>query len=244
MTAAPLGPCPHRRWLHVGPADTSFDVPRFVCRDVLPLPMPEASVAPRWRGLPVSRTVVRRLQRAKHRDERLQLGVAALNSLGDDGTNNFDTGCAQASDAQMESLRRLEALYSKVPAPENQQSAREAWKELQSALPGYFSSEVGALAAFQEGHVALPPLGSHPAPLTEELRPEDRLFLDNPSRVLLDDQRVRGKLLLCGIEEPYVDPVLRHNRKKYSRFVSDLCRRGVVSFGSRCKAKVGAFFPN
>ena len=214
---------------------------RLVPRECLPLPVPDAAASERWGGLPLSRSVVRRLQRSQHREAWLSLGVQAINDMFA-GPGSFSVDCLKASTSQHECLRRLRVAYGSVPPPERLQSAREAYNELQGCLPGYSSSEVGALAAFREGHVALPPVGSAPVPLLTELGRKDLLFLDNPSRVLLNDLGVQEKLSQSGLKEPYIDPVLKHSRKKYSSFVCELFRRGVVKFGRECKAKVGAFF--
>ena len=222
-------------------AGDSFDAFRKFSREVLPLPVPDNVTVPRWRGLPLSRGVVRRVQAKHHQESWLRDGVLALNRLFVD-QDVESPGCTSASVAQLECLSRLRSLYKSVGAPEVEQSAREAWTELQGSLPGYSSSEIGAMAEFREGRVALPPVGSRPVELVDELGREDRLFLEHQSRVLLDERGAREKLSLSGLKEPYMDPVLRHSRRTYGRFVSDLYRRGVVKFGATCRGRVVAFF--
>ena len=209
-------------------------------RDVFPLPEVDTGEEQRWRGLPLSRSVVRRLQRRRHVDEWLNLGIRALNSLAG-CPNNFNHPAAP-SVVQQECPEGLRAAFNAVSAPEKILTPLEAWKELQGSSLGYSSSEVGALAVYREGHVALPPVGSVPVELCQELSQEDRRFLESPSDMILDGVSVGERLAQLSLKEPYMDPQLRHHRRKYARFVGELYARNVVSFGSTCKERVGAFF--
>ena len=42
--------------------------------------------------------------------------------------------------------------------------------------------------------------------------------------------------------KPYTDPVLKNDRKAYLTFISDLRRRGLLTFRERCKSEVGVLF--
>ena len=57
---------------------------------------------------------------------------------------------------------------------------------------------------------------------------EGRHYLWDVQCMLRSDDDVAADEASDGLITPYWDPVLRHNRKLYVRFVRDLSRRGLI----------------
>ena len=118
---------------------------------------------------------------------------------------------------------------------------RGAFCELQGSASGY-DHKAGALAVYQEGHVALPPVDQVGSSLFDLVDGEDRLFLDSRERMLLSASDACERITRLDIDQLYIDPILSRSNTKYVKFIHELHDKGVVKFGVTAKSQIGMVF--
>ena len=105
------------------------------------------------------------------------------------------------------------------------------------------SSAAANLASFSMSRLSLPDSVADCPPLVqllpEELRP---LLKDGCSSMLLPRDEFVREIAAKPMVQPYVDPVLAHDSKRYLSFVKSVLKRELISFTRHCKELAGVFF--
>ena len=188
--------------------------------EVFPLPLP--FVEPPARA-DLSRGVVQRVGRRRRQQLMAHGAVEALNWLA--GCQHGGEAGLPNSSCQREALNDIGdaiAAFSDAPVLNPAEAARALLHE----KTGYSGGPpCSTLRSFDPRRVASP-ADTRTAPLTSEL-------LAGPERLLFEEltaKHRRTSLELAGIPEarPYLDPALRHSRKKYSSFVRSLAEKGII----------------
>ena len=208
--------------------------------EVLPLPSVDINHPFRWNSLPLSRSVIRRLQKRAHVDGWLDVGISAINSLGGFHSSKSKVLPAKLGNHSLH-VQALRGNYMRMGAPPDAWCAQGAFCELQGSCSSYASS-ASSHAIYREGHVALPDVGFVGASLGALLNDQDRLLLDSFDGLQRDPVSLQAELDKLSFDRPYVDPVLRQSSNKYRKFVRELKQKGVVKYGIDHTSDVGVFF--
>jgi hypothetical protein len=150
--------------------------------EILPLPSVAINHPFRWNSLPLSRVVIRKLQKRAHVDGWLDVGISAINSLGGFHSSKSKMLPAKLGNHSLH-VQALRGNYMRMGAPPDAWCAQGAFCELQGSCSSYASS-ASSHAIYREGHVALPDVGFVGASLGALLNDQDRLLLDSPNRFI------------------------------------------------------------
>ena len=210
---------------------SKFTEPRQ--RDLFPLSRPKT-----LKTCPNSKTSLnsrRRLARRTSTDELLFDGIEALNSLAHCGTAVAREPCTSA---QLACMTRLRAAVRDFGGPPTFAPGSSALSELAANSATYGGGST--IAAYDEKLVSWPPLGTKAVPAEELLDGEPLILLREWKHRLLRSAdeclQLRNELQL---DAPYVDPVLRRDRRVYARFLKLLSERGMLEFRTNHTPIVG-----
>lgn len=188
----------------------------------------------------VSRSVARRREIRDHVDSWVEDIVTSLNEM---FNGNEEQGILATERrltlSQNLCLDRVREAVLDAGKPPEGISGPEALGELR-CRPGY-AGDPAHLASVDVAKVSLPPAGSSAASLEKILGGKAEKF----SRRLLSKVSAKGEILRrkdeCGLSAPYVDPVLKANKRKYA----ELCRRmdecGIIEYKEEVEENVGIF---
>ena len=210
--------------------------------DVLPLPSVSFDAPNKWNSLPLSRSVIRRLQSKNHIEKWLDLGISALNSLG--GFHTSRSGGLISNNKlnnHFHHIKHLRKDYDSVGPPPSGWCPQEAFRELQGSC-GDYAGISGSLAVYREGGVSLPDVGSRGAVLASLSSGQASLYLDEHDSLLRSHDSRDAELAKLEFDRPYIDPVLKQSAVKYSGFVRELHQKGVIKYDYTHTADVGVFF--
>ena len=210
--------------------------------DVLPLPSVSFDAPNKWNSLPLSRSVIRRLQSKNHIEKWLDLGISALNSLG--GFHTSRSGGLISNNKlnnHFHHIKHFRKDYDSVGPPPSGWCPQEAFRELQGSC-GDYAGISGSLAVYREGGVSLPDVGSKGAVLASLSSGQASLYLDEHDSLLRSHDSRDAELAKLEFDRPYIDPVLKQSAVKYSGFVRELHQKGVIKYDYTHTADVGVFF--
>jgi hypothetical protein len=210
--------------------------------DVLPLPSVSFDSPQKWNSLPLSRSVIRKLQAKQHVDSWLDLGISALNSLGGFHSSKYGgpVSVNKLGNHHVH-IKHLRRDYDSIGPPPIGWCPQEAFRELQGSC-GDYAGISGSLAVYREGTVSLPDVGSRGADLVKLSSGQAKSYLDNHDSLLRPSRSRDAELAKLEFDRPYMDPVLRQSHVKYAGFVRELCQKGVVTYDHTHTADVGVFF--
>ena len=128
-------------------------------RDLFPLPRRQlpASVLGNscflnHHGEPLSRSTIRRVKQRFHKDVWCDEGIQTLNELS--GVPFDSPPQTPSNQAQRHAISRIEALYSRVPAPPPDLSPAGAFTELCGSASRYQPTEAATTAPYVKGLVS------------------------------------------------------------------------------------------
>ena len=98
------------------------------------------------------------------------------------------------------------------------------------------------MASYGTGPVSLPKSTDGSPWVEEVVDDEGRHYLLDIQCMLRSEDDVAADEACDGPITPYWDPVLKHNRKMYIRFIRDLASRGMIQWSRTCRQKVSCFF--
>ena len=108
----------------------------------------------------------------------------------------------------------------------------------------YFSGSVGQLAPYVDNNVSIPSEQTEGCNIESVLKGDVlNKVVSFEKEMLLTSEELEGELE-NGTAKTYFDPILKHNKGKYMKFLLQLCKCGVVSFlsTSLVVCSVGIFF--
>lgn len=215
------------------------------CRDIFPLPTLLQSNCDI--GL-VSRKCARRKLVSKHVEEEINYTIQSLNSMygcGSSGKSfiSLDECLFGTAMAQYDSLEFIESCVRAMGKPPVDLDRRGAFNMLQAAS-GYSEDQpAGSLASFNAEIVSLPEEGWTPINLVDLWGDDGQIILDDfVSNQLLPPETASIRLEACGVDRPYMDPMLRQG-KSYHGFLKRLHASSLVDYSVRPgREQIGLFF--
>ena len=213
-------------------------------RDLFPLPF----VAVGDKGASdVCRSVRRRILRKRHIDEKVNLSVAALNSLWFGGGSRYKREtCSDLSSLpahQREALNHIRDSILKMGPPPDDASCQGALSALRAPVSGYSEPEngVGSVVNMDLSQMSLPDGQVAGVSLPDGLQGEVHSVVHNFEDFMLQDADTFMTLSdEISKVPPYNDPLLA-SRSGYINFLKHLFQCGVLSHTSTCRGRVGAF---
>ena len=112
---------------------------------------------------------------------------------------------------------------------------------LREKRPGYSTgASPMALAPYQRGRVSLPGKLVDVKQIDDLTSARGRYYLEGQGERMLESSAVEVEEmgaddLIC------IDPFLIGNKRRYARFIRDLKARGLLTFSSTCRERVGLF---
>ena len=234
--AAVLGQPPPE---HGGPPGREEERPVMLESDVRePFPLARLAALPAWcdvGGPRHSRRILRDVNEA----------IESLNWLSGCRRRVRRAGpCAERQLVHDEILERVVAAVLSRPRPASAPLPEEALKELLRGRGLYPGTETAFanLAAFREEAVSLPN-SVLTAPYLDELLPPDALaYLEGfEERMLISQEGMASRAEEESVRV-HSDRTLMGSRRRYGRFVRQLCARGLVDFTLSPVEVVGVFF--
>jgi hypothetical protein len=207
-------------------------------RDVFPLPSFDSG--PLLGGGGFSRSSARRAASKAGWTSWANDGIEALNQLS--GFRSFSAGITSEVQSQvLDNIRDAYRPFSKSSGEPPPSSG--ALRELCGASPSYDHNR-GDVKSYAEAKVAWPAVNSSPVPLGKCLRSADSEWLQDWQRMLRDPAEAQELRDTLALKRHYTDPILRHNRSEYGKFVRQMHSRRMIRFKvSDGKAgRLGIFF--
>lgn len=215
------------------------------CRDIFLLPtLLETSCGDN----PVSRKCHRRRLVSKHVEEEINYTIHSLNSMYGCGASgkpmiSLDECLFGTAMAQYDSLEFIEACVRAMGKPPVDLDRRGAFTMLQAAS-GYAEDQpAGSLASFNIEAVSLPDEGWTPINLVHLWGGNGQDILDDfVSNQLLPPETASIRLEACGVDRPYMDPMLRQG-KQYHGFLRRLYASSLIDYSVKPgREQIGLFF--
>lgn len=186
-------------------------------RDLLPLPLLSDSGVPQ----PPSSRSSRRRAAAKHAWVGwANDGIQALNQLGC-GARERRECVSPVTAGQAECLKHIVRCYRDVGKPPDEDDFGAGALMALCAKSSVYSHERTDIQPYSSSRVSWPPEGFAPMELTSGLGEDDKSWFGCWQHRLLRDP-VEAQCLKeeLGLKRPYLDPVLRGNRREYASFIS------------------------
>ena len=216
-------------------------------RDLFPLPRRQlpASVLGKSSyflnrdGELLSRSTIRRVTQRFHKGVWCDEGIQTLNEVsGVPFDSPLQTPCKLA---QRHAISRIEALYSRVPAPPPEFSTAGAFTELCGSASRYQPIEAATTAPYVKELVSWPPPDTRPVPVTDMLGGtglasgiRNYIFKPEAERQATRSEPDQIKLSL--------GPTLVWNPRVYSEFLQRLEQAGMSSWRVEGESLLGVFF--
>ena len=151
-------------------------------------------------------------------------GIASLNELGGEGRPVPERPNAIQEDV----LRNIEQAYAGLGPPDADCSPAGALGELCGSAMTYDGGRTDVVPYARE-RVSWPPPASSPMPMLSGL-PADLMWLRSWQRHLLRSPAEADEMRLeCGLREPYIDPLLKNNKRIYVDFLLRLEAGGMLA---------------
>ncbi|CAK0820065.1 unnamed protein product, partial [Prorocentrum cordatum] len=213
-------------------------LPQAGARDIFPLPLQEEVEGVLGAGHRGGRER-RRLLHGKV----LNGAISSLNWL---AGASVGSSTPLLSDMQLDVVERIDGQVCDIVQPmrgEQLQPPYSALRELMRGRSPYLGGPPeDLLAPYRPGLPSLPDSISEAPELHELLRGRARQFVEGQGeRMLRDLDGVKEMLVRCP-RVPFSEPSLVRSRRRYSDFVKDLVKRGLVSFSRTVVEMVGIFF--
>ena len=207
-------------------------------RGIFPFPVPGGGRLPE-ECKTLSRSVRRRLEAQGHVDTWVRDVVIALSCMysGEENWGDFE-GSFDPTLSQRICLAKLRQAVLDVGKPPDGITGEGALDELRTR-PGY--ADCANLAPMDLQLLSLPSSGTVAASMEMVFGEAAEGFVQRLLSKVSAAEAVDEKKKVSELKSPYVDPLLKHNPRKYAEFCRMLEARGLVEYHASYMEQVGVF---